>query len=127
MTPKALQAAMDELVGHEADSGAPSRCMPDGLYKATEAASYLAMSTKQLRGHVHDGAIRFIVTGRGDRRPRIAFARSDLDEFIERRARVQPCPSTSRRVRPSTSTIFGTAVIDFSARQRPPTSAKPNR
>ena len=99
----------------------------DGLYRPAEAAAYLAMSTKQLRGHVQDGAIRYIVTGRGDKRPRIAFAKSDLDEFIERRARVQPCLSTSRGSLRSTNMTSGTEVIDFAAQRKPPIAARPRR
>jgi hypothetical protein len=42
--------------------------------RLADAAAYLAMSTKLLRVHVQDGAIRYIVIGRSDRRRRTAFA-----------------------------------------------------
>ena len=99
------------------------------LLSTKEAAEALKISVKTLRGHVRDGAIRYIVTGRGKKRPGIAFAQSDLEEFEERQRRrsAPPCQSGKTNVQDSTSTISGGEVIAFSEVLERDRSAKRGR
>jgi hypothetical protein len=92
------------------------------LLSPTEAAAELKITLKTLRGHVADGSIAFVITGRGKKRPRYAFAKVDLDAFEEaRRRRRLPaegrkqCRSTAREALNSTVTTSGGEVVAFSA------------
>mgnify|MGYP000533564334 CR=1 FL=1 len=65
------------------------------LLSPDEAAAGLRISRKTLRGHVKDGTLRYVIIGRGTKRPRIAFTPADRAEFEDRqRRRNAPCPST---------------------------------
>src|SRR5262245_1416277 len=96
--------------------------MSNSLLSTREAAEKLGMSLKTLRGHVQDGAIRYIVTGRGKKRPGIAFDPADLEAFTEQRRRtkvVTPCPSTNTKPRPSGNSTLNSTVTAFTAVPRP--------
>lgn len=53
------------------------------LLDYSEAAKVLNVSVRTLRGHVRDGAIPYVAIGRGLRRPKKAFMRSDISTFIQ--------------------------------------------
>ena len=76
-----------------------------------EAAAHLRISVKTLRGHVRDGSIRYIMTGRGAKRPGKAFAMADLTEFEERRRR-RDAPVTERG-KPSVFKRKGSRVFEY--------------
>ena len=102
---------------------------PDGLYTASEAAAKLRCSTKTLAGHVALGALRYVQTGHGTRRPRRMFTEADLDAFIANQTRQDSpaCASTKTRVRPTTSSTSNGEVIAFTARQNAQPSGKRRR
>src|SRR5215831_7084198 len=54
----------------------------DGLRTPAEAARKLRCSVKTLRAHVAAGDLRYVIIGKGTKRPRIRFTAADLDEFI---------------------------------------------
>lgn len=60
------------------------------LLSTIEAAAELKISVKTLRGHVKDGAIRYIVTGRGTKRLMIAFDPADILLFQYEQAGGRP-------------------------------------
>jgi excisionase family DNA binding protein len=104
--------------------------MPDQLMTPRQAAEYLHVSTDQLRGFVHDGALRYVNVGRGKKRDRMMFTSGDLDEFVERRTRsrrVTSCLSTSLQGPRSTGTISSAEVVGFTARRNERRNAKPQR
>jgi excisionase family DNA binding protein len=75
--------------------------MAEQLRTPQEAAARLRCSQRTLRAHVRAGALRYVIIGRGTKRPRRGFTDADLDEFIERQTRRDaPCLSTGRRARP---------------------------
>jgi hypothetical protein len=100
----------------------------DGLRTASEAAAKLGCSIKTLKGHVASGAVRYVITGHGTKRPRKMFTDADLNKFIEAQTRKDspPCPSASR-TRPTGTMISSGEVVAFTARPRKPTSAKPKK
>jgi hypothetical protein len=99
---------------------------PHGLRTPAEAAARLGCSVKTLNGHIASGALRYVITGHGEKRPRKMFTDADLDAFIEAQTRKDsPCPSTAIRARHSGSSISSGAVIAFTAQPRPRPGAKP--
>jgi excisionase family DNA binding protein len=99
--------------------------MMDRLLTTQEAADRLSITPRLLLEHVKSGQIRYVLTGRGTKRPRRRFAEADLAEFIANRTRrdVPPvpkggsCPSTSRRDDGATSMISSSVVVGFTARR----------
>jgi excisionase family DNA binding protein len=74
----------------------------DPLLTPKETAAVLRVSLDTLDGIVADGDLVFVNVGRGVRKPRRMFARSDIDGFINRRKRRrQPCISTKGTARKS--------------------------
>ena len=65
--------------------------MANQLYTTKQAAEALQISIRQIRGLVHDGELRYINVGRGNKKPRMRFADDDLAEFRERRRRREAC------------------------------------
>lgn len=55
------------------------------LITLSEAARLLSISPKTLRGHVAKGELVYRKIGLGSSRPRLRFARDDIEEFLERR------------------------------------------
>jgi hypothetical protein len=103
------------------------RAPPQGLRTADEAAAKLRCSIKTLRGHVRSGALRYVVTGHGIKRPHKMFTDADIDEFIANQTRKEApasCPSLRTPARRSSGTTSRSEVIAFSARPnaRPPRS-----
>jgi hypothetical protein len=103
---------------------------PDGLLTSAEAAHKLRCSIKTLRAHVAAGDVRYVIIGKGTKRPRIRFAPADLDEFITNQTRKDvACPPTSpktaaRRISTTTSKC---EVIGFTARRNARRGAKPKK
>ena len=96
----------------------PTPAPPDGLLTPAEAAARLRCSLKTLRAHVRSGALRYVITGHGKRRPAKAFASTDIAAFIEAQTRKDvPCPSAAIRVRHTGNTTSRSEVIDFSAHE----------
>jgi|ERR1700722_15255312 hypothetical protein len=91
-----------------------------------EAAAKLRCSLKTLRAHVRSGALKYVIIGRGTKRPRYMLTDADIDEFILNRTvrNPQPCLSTDRKARRSTSSISGGEVIAFTALQSERAAAK---
>src|SRR5262245_49785825 len=50
------------------------------LLTKKEAARLLHISGEQLSGFVRDGELRYVNLGRGKKRPRMMFARQDIDD-----------------------------------------------
>ncbi|MEV4609729.1 helix-turn-helix domain-containing protein [Neorhizobium sp. LMR1-1-1.1] len=86
------------------------------LLTPSEAAEMLTISVKVLREHVDAGEIAFIPKGSGKKRPRMAFDRKDILDFINRR-RMRKCPSTSPRTRRITTSTSKSEVIGFMERR----------
>jgi hypothetical protein len=109
----------------------PRRAPPqEGLRTADEAAAKLRCSIKTLRGHVRSGALRYVVTGHGIKRPHKMFTDADIDEFIANQTRKEApasCPSLRTPARRSSGTTSRSEVIAFSARPNARTAAKPKR
>lgn len=99
------------------------------LLTPKDAAAALNMSVKTLRGHVADGNIRYIVIGRGRKRPNIAFDDSDIAEFKDhqRRRRAPLCLSTRQKTHRSTATTSSSEVVAFMAQLEQLQSAKPKK
>jgi integrase len=92
------------------------------LIPPREAARQLHVSTDQLAGFVHDGELKYVNVGRGQKRPRMMFTQQDLDEFIERRTRRQSQwrPSTRARTRGTSRPTSGSAgknIVDLRSAQ----------
>ena len=104
--------------------------LPDGLRTPAEAARKLRCSIKTLRAHVAASDLRYVIIGKGTKRPRIRFAPADLDEFITNQTRKDvACPPTSpktaaRRISTTTSKC---EVIGFTARRNARRGAKPKK
>ncbi|WP_197418454.1 helix-turn-helix domain-containing protein [Sphingomonas sp. CCH9-F2] len=84
------------------------------LLTPAEAAARLHLCTKTLRRLRREGHIRYVaITDR-----KILYRPEDCDEFVASRARkAAECPSTSRRTRPTTTSISSGKVIGFTARR----------
>ena len=91
----------------------PDDAQPE-LLTLAQAAAHLNITDEQVTAFVQDGTLPFINVGRGSKRPRYRFVRSDLDTFIEhRRQREAQCPSTNPNSRRSTHSTSVTVVSDF--------------
>ncbi|WP_210011378.1 helix-turn-helix domain-containing protein [Neorhizobium galegae] len=86
------------------------------LLTPAEAAAMLTISVKVLREHVDAGEIAFIPKGSGKKRPRMAFDRKDILDFINRR-RMRKCPPTSPKTRRITTSTSNLGVIGFMERR----------
>ena len=84
------------------------------LLTPAEAAGMLTISLKLLREHVKAGEIAFIAKGTGTKRPKMAFDRKDILDFINRR-RTRQCQSTSTKTRRTITSTSSSAVIGFTA------------
>ncbi|MFG1244899.1 helix-turn-helix domain-containing protein [Xanthobacter sp. DSM 14520] len=90
--------------------------MTEKLFSVAEAAEYLGISEKTLRGHIMDGNITYILIGRGTVKKRRMFATEDLERFKEsRRRREIPFTVVRRNCRRGTSSE-SEELIGFSAR-----------
>src|SRR5688500_5750229 len=98
-----------------------------GLITMREAAARLRCSPKTLNAHIRSGALRYVITGAGAKRPRRMFTDADLDEFIEGQTRRDaPCQSIARKkARRSTTTISKSTVLDFTALRDAATAGRP--
>jgi hypothetical protein len=104
----------------------PRQSSPDGLKTAAQAATKLNCSIKTLNAHVAAGDLRYVIIGKGTKRPHRMYAAADLDEFIANQTRkVTPaCPSTAGRARHTGTSISGAEVIDFRLPRKQPTNGK---
>jgi hypothetical protein len=99
---------------------------PGGLLTAAQAAARLNCSIKTLNAHVAAREVRYVIIGKGTKRPRRYFNVADLDVFIAAQTReALPCPSAATRAPRSGSTIFKSEIIAFSGLQKRPRSGKP--
>jgi hypothetical protein len=107
----------------------PRAPVPDGLRTMREAAAKLACSIKTLKAHVAAGAIGYVVTGHGSKRPRRMFTDADINAFIANQTRKDSpaCPSTATRARRSGNSISNAEVIAFTARRNAGPGAKRKR
>ncbi|QEN86909.1 helix-turn-helix domain-containing protein [Labrys sp. KNU-23] len=98
-----------------------------GLLTIDQAAAHLCIGKRLLREHVRRGEISYVLTGKGEKRKKIAFALSDLEAFITRHRRVEivSCPSTSSKAARTTCTTSNVVAVDFMAIPKPPTRPKP--
>ncbi|WP_353703632.1 helix-turn-helix domain-containing protein [Bradyrhizobium sp. INPA03-11B] len=95
------------------------------LLRPREVAARLGVSPKTLDGYADAGDIRYIDLARGNKNKRRAYTEDFITEFIERRTkRDVPCPSTSRKVRRTTTSISKSNVIGFTARRAMRAAAK---
>jgi hypothetical protein len=101
---------------------------PDGLRTSDEAARKLGCSTKTLNGHVAAGDLRYVIIGKGKKRPRRMFTDADINEFVSSQTRKEPpCLSDATRGRRSGSTTSKSEIVAFSALQRRRRDVKPKR
>ena len=106
----------------------PHIAPPGGLLTSAQAAAKLGCSIKTLNGHVAAGDLRYVIIGKGTKRPRKMFADSDLAEFIANQTRKdEPCPSTASRARRSSTSSSESTVIAFTAAPKPRPGVKPKR
>jgi excisionase family DNA binding protein len=54
------------------------------LFRPTEAAKLLGISTKTLRRHTRDGNFPYVIIGLGERRRYIAFSEKGILELLQR-------------------------------------------
>src|SRR5215470_708677 len=114
--------------------GEPTRANPppppDGLLTSAEAARKLRCSIKTLNAHVAAGDLRYVIIGKGTKRPRRMYVAADLDAFIANQTRKDvPCPPTgpttaARRISTTTSKC---EVIGFTARRNARRAVKPKK
>jgi hypothetical protein len=99
---------------------------PDGLKTLQEGAAKLGCSIKTLNGHLASGALRYVITGHGTKRPRKMLTDADLDTFIENQTRKDSpaCQSSATRARHTGGSTFSSTVVAFSAQPRPRPSGK---
>jgi hypothetical protein len=101
---------------------------PDGLRTLGEAAAKLGCSIKTLNGHVAAGDLRYVIIGRGTKRPRKMFTDSDINAFIAAQTRKDfPCPSTAPAKRLTGILTSNTVVIGFTARRNARLGVKPKK
>jgi Helix-turn-helix domain len=107
----------------------PRPAVPGGLLTAAQAAARLGCSIKTLKGHVATNGLKYVIVGHGKKRPRMMFAPSDLDVFIEAQTQQKdsPCPSSAPRARVTGTSISGTKVIAFTHQPRPQSGVKPKK
>jgi hypothetical protein len=99
---------------------------PDGLRTPDEAARKLGCSVKTLNAHVAAGDLRYVIIGKGTKRPHRMYAAADLDDFIANQTRKDSpaCRSIASRARRSSTSNSASEVIAFSAQPRPRPGAK---
>src|SRR5262245_51811893 len=104
----------------------PRHLPPDGLKTAAQAAAKLNCSIKTLRAHVAAGDLRYVIIGKGTKRPHRMYAATDLDGFIANQTRKDSpaCRSIASRARRSSTSNSASEVIAFSAQPRPRPGAK---
>ena len=96
------------------------------LLNPDEAARWLGVSTKTMKGYVDDGDLRYINLGRGKKKRRMMFTEADLQEFVERRAqRETPCQSIVRKAPRSTTSTSNSGVVAFTALRERRTGVTP--
>jgi hypothetical protein len=107
----------------------PRQPPPDGLKTAALAAAKLNCSIKTLNAHVAAGDLRYVIIGKGTKRPRKMFADTDLNAFIANQTRTgsPACRSIASRVRRSGTSNFESEVIAFTGQPRPRPGAKPKK
>src|SRR5215471_14545093 len=123
----AVLGAPKHVLGAERRQAKPP---PDGLRTLAEAARKLRCSVKTLRAHVAAGDLRYVIIGKGTKRPRIRFTAADLDEFIANQTRKDvPCPSTKTETvaRRTSISISKSKVIGFMEARSRRRDAKPKR
>jgi len=126
--PKTAAQADPLSTGHQEAAALPPA--PDGLRTPAEAARKLGCSVKTLRAHVAAGDLRYVIIGKGTKRPRRMFADPDLNEFIANQTRKDvPCPSTriETAARRSSISISKSKVIGFMEARNRRRDAKPKR
>ena len=123
-----LHRGLEALLGvHERRQVAPP---PGGLRTPAEVARALGCSVKTVNAHVAAGDLRYVIIGKGTKRPRKMFTDADLNEFVANQTRKDvPCPSTrtetaARRTGTSTSK---SKVIGFMEARSKRRDAKPKR
>ena len=106
----------------------PHASVPGGLLTAAQAAAKLNCSIRTLTAHVASGDLKYVIIGRGSKRPRRYFTPADLDQFIANQTRkAQPCPSTATRTRHTGSSTSGGEVLAFTALQKRRHDGKPKK
>src|SRR5262245_56491763 len=101
---------------------------PDGLLTLAEVARRLRCSEKTLRAHLDAGDLRYVIIGKGTKRPRKMIAPADLDDFIAAQTRNDvPCPSIASRARRIGTSISGGEVIALTALRKRRRDAKLKR
>jgi len=107
----------------------PRQSPPDGLKTAAQAAAKFGCSIKTLNGHVAAGDLRYVIIGKGTKRPHKMFTDADLNDFIANQTRTgsPACRSIASRVRRSGTSNFESEVIAFTGQPRPRPGAKPKR
>jgi excisionase family DNA binding protein len=105
----------------------PDNIDSDALLNADQAATLLGITVPQLLALVDDGAVKFINVGRGMKRPRYRFERTDLDAFKASRAKIQEhtCRSTEGRGPNFSRSTSSSNVIGFQDARAVRRSAKP--
>ena len=125
---RGFEALLDQQVAprfdglHRELAKPPVASPPDGLRTPAEAARKLHCSIKTLNAHVAAGDLRYVIIGKGAKRPRKMFTDADLNEFIANQTRKDvPCPSTRTETaarRTSTSTSKSKVIGFMEARSR---------
>src|SRR5262245_52645807 len=102
---------------------------PDGLLTLAEVARRLRCSEKTLRAHLDAGDLRYVIIGKGTKRPRKMIAPADLDDFIANQTRKDSpvCRYIASRARRSSTSNSASEVIAFTGQPRPRPGAKPKK
>jgi excisionase family DNA binding protein len=86
------------------------------LLTAKEAAVEMNTSEEQVRRFARDGTLPYINVGRGGKRPRMRFDRSDIEAFKQkqRSKEMRICPASTGIARArSTTRTSGSEVVSF--------------
>jgi hypothetical protein len=128
---KALDLVIENIWIKDEKPAKPRRTrprLPDGLRTLREGAERLGCSVKTLQGHIASGALKYVVTGHGNKRPRKMLTDADLDDFIANQTRKDvPCPSTRPVDRRISTSISKSVVIGFTARRNARRDVKPKK
>jgi len=102
---------------------------PDGLKTAAQATAKLNCSIKTLNAHVAAGDLRYVIIGKGTKRPRKMFTDTDLDDFIANQTRKDSpaCRSIASRARHTGTSTSSGEVVAFSGVRRPRLNVKPKK
>jgi excisionase family DNA binding protein len=84
------------------------------IMTTAEVADELRCTPRHVRDLVNSGAIAFIKTGTGAKRPRTAIARVDFEAYIERN-RGRSCQSTNQKLVLSTTSTSRSGEVGFTA------------